>query len=319
MSNRPPIGLQLPVITPFAPLEQMSFDLNRLDVFVASLGVDMTHYKVQPSPIGKNDRGDYRRSGGVDTISSNGQIYTKSGCFTATITDNSRNRKAAPEGIVNPAEARLVMQRFYNNGQGQDNGNRVRLMPGDRLYFSDPNADVLVTNAQEMDYQPDITTGDEPMFPIVQMDGVIVDSRNITYSYGVDFTINSYGNISWTPGANNPGIDPNTGKGRIYSIRYLYKAFYYVLSLPKEIRITNVTVGGVRSPQRMPMYAIIMREYIFHNQNRGDKLNQNKPADPQRVNAAPTEPANFGKNEINVDMQNFYDAEKDGEQDEDFE
>jgi hypothetical protein len=319
MSDRPPIGLQLPTITPMAPFVQESFDLNRLDGFVASLGVDMAHYKAQPSPIGKNDRGDYRRSDGVDTISSNGQIYIKAGVFTAAVTDNSRNRKSAPEGNVNPAEARLVMQRFYNNGQGQDNGNRVRLMPGDRLYFNDPQADCLVTNAQMLDYQPDISTGDEPTFPIVQMDGVIVDSRNMTYSCGVDFQINSFGNIAWLPTGRNPGIDPNTGKGRVYSIRYLYKAYYYVMALPKEIRITNVTVGGVRAPQRMPMHAIIMREYLFHNQARGDKLNQNKPLDPQRAGAAPVEPANYGKNEINVDMQNFYDAEKDGEQDTDLE
>lgn len=300
MSVRPPIGLQISTITPAAPLIQESFDLNRLDVFVTSLGIDIMHYRAIPSPIGKNDRGSWRRNDGVDTISSNGMIYRYAGTFTATLTTNTREEKRGPSGVIDPSEARLVMPRFYNANGAVDNGDRIYLAPGDRVYIADPNADVNVANSQMMDYEEGIDN--VPMFPIVQLQDVIVDSRNIQYNPNVDYQITTDGNIRWLPGGQNPGIDPLTGKGRIYSIVYLYRAFYYVVALPHELRITAVTVGNIRAPARMPMHAVIMREYIFHNQNKGNKINQNVPPVPQRVDAAPRESINPNQNQIPVDM-----------------
>jgi hypothetical protein len=299
MSKRTPLGLQVDAITRFAPQIQESFDLRRLEIGLSTgLGCDFRHYKAMPSPIGKNDRGDYRRSDGVDTITSNGMIYTCAGIFTATMTDNSREQKRSSGGVLDPSESKLVLPRFYNQNAVAD-GARIYLMPGDRIYFADPNADDRVATAQEMDYQPDVDN--EALYPIYMLDGPIVDSRGREYSPGLDYQC-SGGKIQWLPGGSNPGIDPNTGKGRIYSIRYLYKAFYYIVALPKEVRITNVTDGGVRGPERMPYHAIIVREYIFHNQNRGDKLNQNKPHTPERVTPVVEQSINPNKYVIPVDM-----------------
>jgi hypothetical protein len=299
-------GLNVDTINRYSPQIQQSFDLNRLESFVTGLGVDFTHYKAIPSPIGQKDRGDYRRSDGVDTITSNGMIYRFSGKFTATMTDNSREQKRTSGGALDPSESRLVMPRFYNKNALAD-GERIYLMPGDRLYVADPDADVFVANSQKMDYDSDIDN--EPMFPICKLEDRIIDSRNIEYTENVDFTITSMGNIRWIAGGRNPGIDSDTGKGRIYSIRYLYRAYYYVVALPKEVRVTNVTTGGIRSPERMPIFASIMREYVFHNQNRGDKLNQNKPLDPQRAAASPTESTNVTPG-ISVDMSAIGDVKQ---------
>lgn len=309
MSIRPPIGFQISTITPLAPLIQESFDLNRLDVFVTSLGIDVMHYRAIPSPIGQNDRGSWRRNDGVDTITSNGMIYRYAGTFTATLTTNTREEKRGPSGVIDPSEARLVMPRFYNASGAVDNGDRIYLAPGDRIYIADPNADVNVANSQKMDYEEGIDN--VPMFPIVQLQDAIVDSLNIQYTQDVDYSITADGNIRWLPGGKNPGIDPLTGKGRIYSIVYLYRAFYYVVALPHEIRITAVTAGNVRSPARMPMHAVIMREYIFRNQNKGDKENQNKPPIPSRVDAAPRESINPNskQNQVSVDMLGIENAQ----------
>jgi len=302
MSNRAPIGNQIQTIPFIFPLQQQSFNLLQLDNFVTSLGVDYTHYKAQPSPIGKKDIGDYRRNDGdsVDTITSNGMLYICAGKFTATTVSNTRDEKHAPTGILDPSQARLILPRFYNAGAGQDNGSRIYLAPGDRVYISDPQADVSVSTYQEMEYDPNVEN--VPQFPILSMDGPIIDSRNIQYSLGVDFCITSSGNIKWHAGANNPGIDPNTGKGRIYSIRYLYKAYWYITSLPHEIRITNVTEGAGRSPERMSYAAIITREFMYHNQNRGNHTNQLKSTTPDRVDAQPVESINPNKNQIFVDV-----------------
>lgn len=297
--TKKPTGNQVDTINRFSPFVQMSLDLTKQDNFATSFAVEFTHYKAMTSPIGKSDRGDYRRNDGVDTITSNGMLYCCGGKISATMTDNERSKGKSDGGVTDPSQARLVMPRFYNKDALAD-GDRIYLAPGDRLYVADPDADVLVSNYHEMDYE--VGMDNVPMFPIVKLDSCLIDSRNIQYTCGVDFKITSEGNIRWIDGGRNPGINPDTGKGRIYSIRYLYRAYWYVLSIPKEVRITNVTTGTVRTPERMAYHAVIVREYIYHNQNRGDSQNQNKSKTPKRVDAAPQENINPDKFTIPVDM-----------------
>ena len=313
MSSRKINGIPVDVIDRNVDFIQESFDLDRLDAFVTGLGVEFCHYKAMPSPIGKNDRGDYRRNDGVDTISSNGMLYSMAGKFTATMTDNSRSGKRGDAGFLDPSESRLVMPRFYNENNGVANGNRIYLAPGDRIYVADPEADVLVANYQEMDYEDGIDN--IPMFPIVQMEADIVDSRNIYYRKDADFIITRDGNIKWLHSGNNPGIDPETGKGRIYSIRYLYKAYWYITALPKEVRVTNVTEGEERGPSRMPYFAVVTREFMFHNQNRGSSQNElkPKPTEEKRADSAPRESITPSEYAIQVEMSAFDDTSEDEE------
>lgn len=302
MSDRTPTGIQIDSISRASPFVQQTFDLLKQDQFVTGLGVDFLHYKAIPSPIGKKDRGDYRRQDGVDTITSNGFIYRCAGTFTATITDNSSNHERSDSGIVDDSTSRLILPRFYNQSALAD-GNRIYLEIGDRLYIKDQNADVKVATYHEMDYEENVDN--VALFPICALDAPIIDSRNIEYTENVDFCITKEGNIRWLPNGKNPGIDITTGKGRIYSIRYLYRAYWYIIQLPKEIRITNVTTGTVRSPERMPYHAVIMREFLFHNQNRGDQSNQLKSKTPQRVDSAPRQSIEPAGPYIPVDMSNL--------------
>lgn len=296
--KRPPTGNQVDTINRNSPFIQQSFDLAKQDQFVTSYAVDFIHYKATPSPIGQKDRGDYRRSDGVDVITSNGMIYRCAGKFSATMVDNERQQRRGASGITDPSHSRLILPRFYNKDALSD-GDRIYMAPGDRVYIADPDADVFVSNYQKMDYEQ----GDNvPMFPIAKLEQSIIDSRAIEYACNVDYLITQAGNIRWIEGGRNPGIDPDTGKGRIYSIRYLYRAYWYVESLPKEVRITNVTTGNVRSPERMAYHAVIVREFIYHNQNKGDTTNQLKSKTPERVVANPVESNNPAKYAIPVDM-----------------
>lgn len=303
MADKKPTGNQVDTINRYSPFIQQSLDLKKQDQFVTGAAVEYIHYKAIPSPLGQKDRGDYRRSDGVDTITSNGMLYKCSGRFSATMTDNSRAQKKHDGGQSDPSQSRLVLPRFYNkdpNNGEQADGDRIYLAPGDRIYVADPNTDVLVSNYHKMDYEVDVDN--VPMFPIVKLEMSIVDSQNIEYVCGQDYKITQAGNIRWITGGRNPGIDPDTGKGRIYSVRYLYRAYWYILSLPKEVRITGVTNGNVRTPERMPYHAVIVREYVYHNQNKGDSQNQNVSKTPERADAAPVESINPDKYVVPVDM-----------------
>ena len=307
MSDRTPIGQQIQDISSWCPLTQHSFSLLFDDSFVTGQGIDYQHWKAMPSPIGLKDRGDYRRDG-LDVLTSNGMLYVCAGTFTGCETDNTTDKKRTDGGIIDPSVSRLILPRFYNkvksvagsiNTAPVDDGDRIYMAPGDRIYVSDPNANVMVSNYQKMTYEvgPNV-----PMFPILQMEVPIIDSRNISYVQGLDFCVTGDGNINWMDGGKNPGIDPETGKGRVYSVRYLYKAFHYVISLPKEVRMTNVTEGGARVPERMAYYAVIQREFVYHSANRGDPKNQSQSPTPNRAVQEPLDSIKPGPGSISVDM-----------------
>lgn len=310
MSDRPPHGIQIQDISSWCPLTQHSFNILFDDDFVTSSGIDYCHYKAMPSPIGLKDRGDYRRDG-LDVLTSNGMLYVCVGTFTGCETDNTTDKKRTDGGIVDPSVSRLILPRFYNktksvpgsvNTAPVDDGNRIYMNNGDRIYVSDPNANVMVSNYQKMTYEvgPNV-----PMFPILQLELPIIDSRNISYIQGLDYSINCDGNIVWLDGGKNPGMDPETGQGRVYSIRYLYKAFHYVVSIPKEVRMTNITEGGVRVPERLAYYAVIQREYIYHSQSRGDPKNQSNSPTPGRAVQTPLDTIKPTPGAISVDMVSF--------------
>lgn len=304
MAKKKPIGQQVDTILRDGDALQQTFDLHRFDVFVTGLGVQFEHYKAIPSPINKSDRGDLRRNYSVDTISSNGFIYVPSGTFSATMTDNSRKSIRGDSGTLDPSDSRLVMPRFYDTEEGVSKGKRIYVAPGDRLYVANKNADVLVANYQEMTYESGIDN--VPMFPIEELE-MCIDSNGNRYKEGYDFKITKNGAIRWLSSGKNPGMNMDTGLGNIYSIRYLYRAFWYITQINKEVRITNITEGDERTPTRAPYFVTITREYIYHNQNKGDEQNELKPKEEEknRVQAAPKEPINPSKSVIPVEMSGF--------------
>lgn len=268
MPKRKPVGQQVPTLPAAGDLFQASFDLIKMDQFPTGLGVQLIHFKAIPSPIGLKDRGDLRRPDTIDTISSNGMIYKKSGCFTATFVSNNESSRWGEGGMLDDSTARLILPRFYDTSTGVANGDRIYPAVGDRLYIADQDADVLVPMYQRMEYQVD--KPDQPQFPVCKVE-FLTDSRGIDYIQNVDFKIDVAGNIEWLAGGQRPGIDPETGKGRVYAIRYLYRAYWYVSMIPNEIRITNVTQNGVRTPERLPYHLMIQREFVYHNINNSTK------------------------------------------------
>lgn len=271
-------------------------DLAKNDDLIKGRGVSFTHFVAIPSPIGLKDRGDYRRSDQYDTISSNGMIYKKAGCFVATIVSNSKKKTPNDGGIFDHSVARLLVPRFY------DDGEEIHLAPGDRVFVTD--IEVLVPNYHRMTYNPGGV--DRAQFPIKSVQHVI-DSKNNEYKCGVHFTI-SDGHIKWVEGKDNPGIDPDTGKGGVYSIRYKYNAHWYITELPNEVRvIQGLDDSGNRTVQRMPYSAIIQREYIYYNQNNDVDADHGREKEVRDIEE-PKEPvAVVGEYQVKIDMDDIGD------------
>lgn len=266
-------------------IPDVSMDLGSLDALIRSQSVKLKHFMAMVSPIGKKSRGDYRRPDQYDDVSSNGFLYKEVGCFPAVMTSNSRHKQDLDGGSMDNSTCFISLPRFYIGEDDEFLDKRIYLAPGDKVYLANPEVDVRVINYQEVEYT---VTDNVLQFPVdsVQM---LVDSRNQSYECGTDFVVTNDGNIRWI--GKNPGIDPDTGKGRVYSIRYLYTAHWYVVSIPNEVRIGQVTENGVRSEQRYPYNAQLVREYVYHSRRNGDeKPPKEFDEGPTRETRAPIEP-----------------------------
>jgi hypothetical protein len=284
MSNK--IGEQK-ITLPTNPkdLFQSSFNLDKMDQFVKSLSVTWEHFKGIPSPIGLKDKGSYRRDE-LDTKSSNGMIYTKAGEFSATMLGANSNKNPIDGGQFDSSMARLVLPRFYDSTE-----KRIYLSIGDRVYLKD--VETLVVSTQFVQHNNN-TLIDHLQYPAKCVDS-LMDSSGKNYVYGYDFELTPCGKIKWTK--SNPGIDPDTGLGRVFSVRYMYQAHWYIQSLPNEVRVTQVTTNGVRKPERLPYHAVIVREYIYHNQVNDDTSSKNS-----RLSERPIDNVDDSRYPINVEL-----------------
>ncbi len=275
-------------------LFQVTMDLNKNDDLITQRGVEFEHWAAIPSPIGLKDRGDYRRSDQYDTITSNGMIYRKVGCFIAAIVSNSKRKTAGEGGIIDYSTARLLIPRKYVDGK------EIHLAPGDRVFIKD--LEVLVSNYQRMQYDPGSL--DRAQFPVKCVE-YLIDSTNKEYKEGIHFKIKD-GHIQWINGKDNPGIDSDTGKGRVYAMRYKYNAHWYITEIPNEVRVMQGTNdAGQRFPERMPYSAVIQREYVYYNQNNDVDKDHGREKEVRDIEE-PKEPVQVtDEYQIKVDMSDI--------------
>lgn len=275
-----------------SPIPDIGVNLESQDEFIKNRGISFEHYAAIPSPIGLKDRGDYRRSDQYDTLSSNGMIYKKTGCFIGVITSNSKRKTPADGGVIDYSTARLSLPRYY------EDGSEIHLAPGDRIFIKD--IETLVPNYQRMQFNS--TEMDRAQFPIKSVEHLI-DNRNIEYKAGVHFKIRD-GQIEWIPGKDNPGIDPDTGRGRVYSIRYKYNAHWYITQIPNEVRVIQDTdENGQKTTKRMQYSAIIQREYVYYNQNNDiNNVPSATEKESRAVEAPPEDVFSIDEYKIKVDV-----------------
>ena len=230
----------------------VSFDLNSFDDKIEGHGALYTHYRAMRCPVGMVDAFDEGRHSQEDHEGcSNGFIYTKAGEFYATFLSNSKEMKQYDLGILDGSTAAITPTRFYDGTTEE-----VDLVPYDRLYLA--SEAFLVPHWQLV--QANANGKDKMSFNVVKVVDII-DSSGRRYC-SEDYKIVK-GQIVWTRGG--PGIDPISQKGKVYSIRFLYKPYWYVSRLVHQVRVVQVdnSATGERETARAPQSALIQREYIF--------------------------------------------------------
>jgi hypothetical protein len=254
----------------------ISFDPTAFDAAVRSHGVKLEHWQAMRCPIGMTDLDDNQRSHPDHSGCSNGFLYTRIGNITSLFTSNSTKQEQKDLGLVDGSSVVATFPRGYD-----DCDSSFYPAQFDRFYLAEES--IVVPTWQLTQTSP--SGIDRLNFPIVKVEKII-DSRGVEYKQGDDFSICN-GSIKWIPGRHRPTYDLETSKPGIYSIRYLYRPYYYCGTMLHEIRVAQIDspINSDRSLVRMPQSATLHREWCFRNEaNDTQARNPQSPRQEPHVN-----------------------------------
>jgi hypothetical protein len=202
-----------------------------------------------------SDQYDSRRPHDDHSGCSNGFIYTMGNKIQCLFTGNSNSPQFQDAGLVDGSSVNVTLPTHF------DNGDPVYIAAYDRLYLAEESIAVVEWHLQTYH----LSGTDKLNRPVLKVQD-LVDSRGIYYQDGVDFEVRS-GQIVWLT-ENRPGIDQETGKGRVYAVRYLYRPYFYIKRIEHEVRVSQSDnpVTGERTTIRMPQSVTLQREFIFENE-----------------------------------------------------
>jgi hypothetical protein len=263
---------------PSGVFQSVFFAIEQFDQAIRDHGVQLVHFRALPCPVGRIDKDDTTRRPHEDHFGcSGGMILKKSGVVKGLFSGNNTNYSFTDPGILETSNGSITVPRFYEGTE-----TLCKVVPLDRFYLDDDA--VTVTHWQLNEYRDDWAV-DPLKFPATSVQD-LVDSQGIEYKEGEDFQI-FQGGIKWL--ARNPGVDPTTQRGRVYSIRFFYKPYFIVDVNPHEIRVVtepDPVTGEIKSVL-MPQLLSVRRENIFRDQD-DDPLSIHP--DPKREKLPPRRP-----------------------------
>jgi hypothetical protein len=249
------------------PLTTVSWDPDAFDVFIRSQGAKMVHWRGMPCPVGLTDRYDARRSFHDHSGCSNGHIYTRAGEVTCLMSGNSNKQEQNDTGLKDGGTVNVTAPYSYDDSQEQI----VDVMPFDRFYLSEEA--ITVPHKQRVEHH--VTLHDRMDFPVVSVVD-IVDSKGVRHNPD-EYDIVA-GQLVWKQSL---GYDLIANKGTIYSIRFMYRPYWYVKNLQHQVRIAQVETIDGRVVRRFPQQWQMTREYIFEKED-NDELAPD-PDSPRQV------------------------------------
>lgn len=243
------------------PSDAVSFDADAFDDLIRTQGVEMVHYRAMPCPVGLIDADDNRHPNDHHENCSNGFVYTYAGTVICGFMSNSKELKNIEIGRADGSTVQVVFPRFYEKERSGTPDVPVQPSPFDRVYLKD---DGICVPTWER-FQVTDSGVDKLRFPVACVVD-LMDSNGRRYQAGTDFNI-SAGRLVWDL-SSNPGIDPVTKKGRVCSIRYTYRPFWYIQRMIHEVRVAQVEdeFTGDRRTHRFPQSMVLQREMFFENE-----------------------------------------------------
>lgn len=281
---KPQAAQDLPLVF---PSQSVSFDPEAFDTLVRTHAVTLQHFRSIGCPGGLSDPDEIHHTFDCSLNCSNSYLFVCSGTIMGAFTGNNKEFRHIDLGLLDGSSATIILPRFYEKENPGAPDVPVQITTFDRLYLTDQT----VTTVTWEKFRCSLTNIDRLRFPVVQVVDVI-DSLGQRYTCGLDFSVVE-GKIHWILGR-QPGPDPITKLGRVVSIRYTYRPYYYVTRLLHEIRVNEIDneFTGDRQTLRFPQSVLVQREFVYLNekndpQNKPDKRMAQAPNDQGYINDAP--------------------------------
>lgn len=242
------------------PRSRPEFGQDTVDDLLGKEGVRLVHWRAMKCPIGLRSRNDQRPEHHDHDNCSNGLLYVKAGELDGIFQGAQLNSNHTDIGMIDAGTAQLTLARYYDEVPGQPL-KEVLVSPYDRLYLAEAQFEVV--NWEVLEYNP--TGVDKPQYPALAVEH-LVDARGREYRQSEHFEVVD-GRIRWRQGVDRPGIDPDSGAGVPYSVRYRFRPFWYVKTLVHEIRVRRADdfTTGRRNVERLPYTIVVQREVVFEN------------------------------------------------------
>lgn len=267
------------------PWKAVRGDAEADNLMTTNFGIRFIHYACMPDPLYQVDLGGIRTSFDQEDNQQfsdndkfhreNGFLYFRKGIIWGIFQNNSKDFRSIPSGLYSDSGATITLNRYY-----QDSDEKIKITENDKFIPCELPSEFFSVNWQKFDHNP--TGYDRLEFKACEVVDLI-DSSGVVYNQNVDFTIQD-GNIHWTDGANRPGLDSTSGKGKVCSVRYTYKPYFYVKMVMHDIRIrpaVDPDTGQIVSKSG-PLLVSIQADWIYLDRrtaNDGDTAAQLDAAD----------------------------------------
>lgn len=251
------------------PVQALTIDVDAQDYIVSTQGILYNHYLAMECPLGIVDRFDPRAEHVEHDTCQGGLIYKLAGKVFATSTSNSSDKTLRTQGEIDASTQMFTFRRGY-----EDCDCAVTVGVYDKLEYAEEPP--YIVQRQRIQYNSK-TNIDRLQFPAIKIQ-ILMDSEGISYNEGSDYILTN-GNIVWI--GNRPKVNPDTGRGGVYQVRYLYRPYWIVKSITKDIRVARQNNDDGSTLAKSNIAAICQREYQYMNEK-----NQNDAAvstDPHQL------------------------------------
>ena len=236
------------------------------NLHIANQGIKFDHWMCIPDPLFQHEIGDVRHSFGYEDgfqqvpdsdrfHRENGWLYVKNKSVYGTFMGNAKDFKAVAAGLYGDSGATISLNRFYI-----DTDEKIQISENDKLIPCDLKEEFFSVNWQKFTHNP--TGIDRMQFKVCKV-VFLIDSDGIQYIKDRDFAVEN-GYIKWIDGADRPGLDKQTGKGKVCAIRYTYKPQYYIQRVLHDIRMRPMlTQDGEVTPKAGPQLVQVQADWIY--------------------------------------------------------
>lgn len=239
---------QMPPLIPDPSILGQSFDQ-----LLSQRGVRMIHAKVIPCP-NLNAVDNSSHTPNCPFCDDDGFIYYDEKEIWGTFGGNSIQKTFEAHGVWETGTATVTCPTEYPDGTEAD------FNTYDRLII--PDFTVRLWELKEYEARPD---GCQTLrYPVQKVDYAmsVVNGAQKLYQVGVDFEINSDGDIHWIPGQ-EPFYDTTTGRGEPISWSFYAVPVYIVVQTLRELRITQeLSNNGQKVARRLPQSILVKRDFF---------------------------------------------------------